>query len=261
MPAIPVNEMSRRRDRILELVAERGHVVIAELATELAVSEMTIRRDVAQLDQDERLVSFFGGVRSTQFDAYPGAFGVRAQDQSGVKNRIAQKAIEFIAEDSVIALDAGSTVALLAQKLVRRKNLRVVSASVPAITILAEADGVELLGLGGTLRRGSQSFTGPSVVAAVRELQIDTFFLGAAGLSERGAFDVTDLDAVGKRELIGVSSQVVAMADAEKFGRRAMSRIGEWSSIDVLITDDRITDDMRQTLVEAGVKVICVPSH
>lgn len=252
--------ISRRRSLVVQMVKERGHVVVSELAAELGVSEMTIRRDVAQLAEDGRVVSYYGGVGPAHMDGPPGPFEKRLKADAAVKERISEHAADFVMDGSVIALDAGTTAAGLATRLAGRAGLRLVTASVPVISALAEADGIEIVALGGTLRRETQSFTGPSVVSAARDLQIETFFLGASGLSHRGAFDITDLDAVVKRELIQVSTKIVLMADASKFERRAMSRICGWDAVDVLITDDRIDSETRALLNEFDVDVVTVSS-
>lgn len=236
-------------------------MVIAELALELGVSEMTVRRDVAHLAAEQRVVAFHGGVRSAQLDMLPGPFGDRFGEESVAKTLIAQRAAELVSDGDVIAIDAGSTAAKLAQHLTARAGLRVVTASVPVITAFVESDAIELVALGGTLRRETQSFTGPSVVAAAIELQVETYFLGAAALSPRGAFDVTDIDAVVTREFTRVATRVIALVDSTKFGKRAMSRICGWDSIDVLITDDRI-DDVSLAMVRGNdVEVILVAAE
>jgi DeoR/GlpR family transcriptional regulator of sugar metabolism len=247
-----------RRDLIVGIVRERGHVVIAELAAELGVSEMTVRRDVAQLSDEERVISFYGGVRSPQLELVPNPFLQRAEQESAAKTRIAERAAQFVAEGSVIAIDAGSTAAKLAEQLTDRGGLRVVTASVPVITAFMEKGTADLVALGGTLRREMQSFIGPSAVAAAHDLQVETYFLGASALSERGLFDITNLDSTVKRELIDVSQRVIAIADSTKFGRRAMSRTCTWQAVHTLVTDDRIDSSSLGMLRDQGVEVVVV---
>lgn len=257
IPATPTPVVARRNS-VARLVGERGHVVIADLAAELGVSEMTVRRDVAHLAAEQRVIPFHGGVRSPQPDMLAGSLGVRLGKEAITKTRIAQRAAELVSDGDVIAIDAGSTAAKLAQQLTGRAGLRVVTASVPVITAFLDADAVELIALGGALRRETQSFTGPSVVAAALELQVETYFLGAAALSPRGAFDVTDIDAVVKREFARVATRVISLADSTKFAKRAMSRICGWDAIDVLITDDRIDEESLAMLRGNDVDVILV---
>lgn len=252
---VPASGIARRREQLVRIVTERGHVVIADLAVALRVSEMTVRRDVALLADDGRVVSYYGGVRPVDSAGSPRPMAVRFAEESRAKQNIAIRAAQYVADDAVIALDAGSTVALLAEQLVGRSGLRVITASVPVITAFADADGVDLVALGGTLRRDTQSFIGPSVSAAARELQASTYFLAAAGLSPRGVFDITDLDAVVKRELVQVSTRVIAVADSTKFAKRAMSRICGWDAIDVLITDDRIDQPSLDMLRDLDIDV------
>ncbi len=257
-PATPANVVARR-EQLVQIVGKRRHVVVAELAVALGVSEMTVRRDIASLADERRVVSFYGGVRSPEITGHPRTLAARFHDEAAAKALIAARAAEYSTGGGAVALDAGSTTALLAQQLFGRSGLRVVTASVPVISALADAPEVDVVVLGGTLRRDTQSFIGPTVSLMAQNLQVETYFMGAAGLSERGAFDITDLDAVAKRELILVSNRVIALADSTKFAKRAMSRICEWEAIDTLITDDRIDSASLTMLREHGVEVDVVP--
>ncbi|MCU1569947.1 MAG: DeoR/GlpR transcriptional regulator [Naasia sp.] len=252
--------VAARRDLVVRIVGERGHMVIAELAVELGVSEMTVRRDVVELASQGRVISYYGGVRAPQLQTVPGPYGRRLTEEPLAKVRIARRAAELVPDGAVIAVDAGSTAAKLAQQLTDRSRLRVVTASVPVIDAFMGGGTVEVVALGGTLRREMQSFCGPGAVAAARELQVETYFLGASALSERGVFDITDLDTALKRELIAVSGRVVALADSTKFRRRAMSRTCGWQSVDVLVTDDRIDSEWLAVLQDENVEVMLVPS-
>ncbi len=252
--------MAARRERVARVVGERGHIVIAELALELGVSEMTVRRDVAQLEQDGRVVSFYGGVRAAHNDNRPGPFAQRASQEQRAKVRIARRAAELVGEETAIAIDAGSTGAKLALELTSANRLRVVTASVPVITAFLDAHAAEVVALGGTLRRDAQSFFGPSTVAAASNLQVDTYFMGAGAASERGVFVSLDGDAQLKRQLMAVASRVVLLCDSTKFSMRAMTRVCGWDAIDVIVTDDRIDDDTLAMVRAAGVEMLVVPA-
>jgi DeoR family transcriptional regulator of aga operon len=175
-----------RRASILEMIDTQGYCTITELSEAFGVSEMTVRRDIAKLAEERGLRSVHGGVTSLAPAAlYGSSFLLRSDKRAEIKRQIAAAAVEFIAPSGIIAIDAGTTAADL-------------------IAVASSAD-VEVIGLGGTFHFESQSFSGPTTVRSIADLQIGTFFLGASGVNERGVFCGNDFDAVTKRALIEVS--------------------------------------------------------
>lgn len=251
-----------RRDEIVTIVEQREYCVIADLAVMFGVSPMTIRRDLARLAQEHKVLLAHGVVRSIERRSPRiGDFSKRALTRRVEKTQIAQRALDFVKPRAVIALDAGSTVVEMARSFPLTADARVVTGSLAVIEALLGHKKVEITTLGGMLRRETRSFVGSSAVAAVAQLRFRTLFLGAASLSARGAFDVTDLDASVSRAMVQVADQVVVLADSSKFDQSAMSRICDWRSVDVLITDDGIRPADRQELAAQGVEIVAVPAR
>jgi DeoR family transcriptional regulator, aga operon transcriptional repressor len=246
-----------RRDRIVQFVGDQGYCTITELSTLFSVSEMTIRRDVARLVEQGKLRGFHGGVGSMA-PQVGRDYGERDMTMSEAKHAIAERAATMVESGANIALDAGTTAAHLASFLPRDRGISVVTNSLPAVTVLAQGGGFEVNCLGGVLHPESLSFAGPATLAAVENLQIETLFLAASSLSERGAFCATGFDAITKRALIAVSSKVVLISDSSKYSASAMVRVCGWDAIDVFVTDDSLPHDQRQFLEQGGVDVIIV---
>jgi DeoR/GlpR family transcriptional regulator of sugar metabolism len=246
-----------RRDRIVQFVVDQGYCTITELSRRFAVSEMTIRRDVARLSGDGRLRGFHGGVGSmTQQETLGRDYGERNVSMADAKHAIATRAVEMVADGAILGLDAGTTVAQLAALLPRDRGISVVTNSFPAVSVLVPGGGIEVNCLGGVLHPVSLSFAGPATLAAIENLQIETTFLAASSLSERGVFCATGFDAITKRALIGASSRVILISDSSKYKASAMAKVCAWDAIDVFICDDGLSEEQRACSEQLGVEVL-----
>lgn len=248
-----------RREKLVQYIADQGYCTIAALSEALGVSEMTIRRDVTRLAESGRVRSFRGGVgAAVRQDAVGSDYALRDRKMSTAKRAIAHAAIDLIAPGSAIALDAGTTTSQVAEMMPADRKLQVVTHSLPAVSALVGNPGVEIICLGGILHPESLSFDGPATLAAIEALQIETLFLAASGISERGAFCGNGFDAITKRALIDVATSVVLLADSSKFDITAMVRICGWDVIDSVVIDDGVTADQMRMFEQHGVRVEAV---
>lgn len=247
-----------RRDRLTQFVAERGYCTIAELSEFFAVSEMTIRRDVLRLVEQGKVRSFRGAVGAvSRSDDGQSALADFPDIMMGdAKRAIARRAVAMVTPGSIIAIDAGTTTNQVAAHLGVDRGVKVVTHSFPVAATLAGNPGVELNLLGGVLNRDSMSFIGPSVLDAISSVQVQTLFLSAGGVNERGAFCSGSFAKITKRALIDVSEQVVLLADSTKFYSPAMIKICDWSDIDAIIVDDRISEEQQRMLEQQDVGLV-----
>lgn len=240
-----------RRDRLVQFVTEQGYCTILELSQAFGVSEMTIRRDVARLVTEGRVRGFHGGASSlSPLDMLGTDYRARDLRMTEAKRAIAARALECVTAKSVIGLDAGTTCTQLAAILPSDQHVMVISSSLAVVSSLATNAGVEVTCLGGTLHPESLSFSGPSTLAAISNLHIETLFLAASGLNVRGVFCGNGFDAITKRALIDVSDTVVLIADSSKFTTSAMVRTCGWDAIDRLIVDSDLRDADEQMLAQ-----------
>jgi DeoR family fructose operon transcriptional repressor len=223
-----------RRQQLLDRLAASGYVGSAEVAAELGVSEMTIRRDLQRLADDgiARRVpggASLPGVRTAE------TFEIRSGSARSVKRGLAKAAVGLLGDAGTVALDAGTTVAELADLL--PEGVGVVSHSLPVVTACAAAGGREVVALGGFYEPSTRSFTGPTTWNAVRELTVDVAVLSCTALDDRGVYSASPVDAEIKRALIEVADRVVVLADRDKVGGRAAVRFASPESVDVVVTD------------------------
>ena len=263
---------SQRRSEILERVRRTGSVRVAELAAELAVSEMTIRRDLDVLDERGLLAKVHGGATTAgPGSAHEPSFAAKSVRQRAEKAAIARRAASFARPGAAVALSAGTTTAGLAGLLRDVPDLTVVTNSIPVADALRRDNhgeppdgGVVLLEsapqvvLTGGVRTRSDALVGPLTVAAIGSLHCDVLFLGVHGMSQRAGFTTPNLmEAETNRALVASAGRLVVLADHTKWDTVGISTMAALRDADVLITDSGLPDAARDILAaEVGELII-----
>ncbi|MBB4123352.1 DeoR/GlpR family DNA-binding transcription regulator [Martelella radicis] len=254
-----------RHARILDVLAEFGALSVSDVAGQLNVSEMTIRRDLAELEKEGKLARTHGGaVRSDQAAdpapapaaALPGepSFQLRAVKNGLAKQAIAAEAETLSAGARTIALDVGTTTLLLARRLQDRQHTKIFTSSVRNAFFLGEGLA-EVYLPGGRMRGDEMSISGPSAIAEFEALWFDIAFIGISGLTEQGIYDYSFDDAEMKRVFLARSTRKVVLCDASKFSCMSLVHVADLQQFDVLITDAEPPADIAKALSKAEVEV------
>lgn len=249
-----------RRDLIVAMVSEAGFCTTAELAKALGVSEMTVRRDAGILEREARLRTVHGGVSalSGMASVMGRDYSLRAESHAAAKHAIAAEALKRLGNASVVAFDAGTTVAAVAPQFAPRTPTTVVTHSLAAINGLNGRERLTINAVGGVLHSSSQSFSGPVTVQTIGNLRVDVVLLGASGLGARGLFCGNEYDAETKRAFLEVSARVIMLSDSSKFSASAMVRACPLEGIHEAIIDDGVTDEQLAILRDAGIETTVV---
>lgn len=230
-----------RHAELLKILSLLRNVSVGDFAQRLDVSEVTIRKDLALLEEMGCLIRTRGGARIAEDTRLLKTIDIRMQEQVDVKRAIARKARELVREGETIYLDAGSTCLLLGKEITDM-NLRVVTNSIDVMIALGACPGIALSSLGGSYRREAGSFVGPMAIEALKTLQIETCFLGTTGFSSRGVFSSQNLiESQLKQKVLEASGRHIILADSSKFGRQAFSVFARAGDVDVLVTDRGFT--------------------
>jgi DeoR family transcriptional regulator, aga operon transcriptional repressor len=246
-----------RRRRIRGLLEEREQVTVAELVRKFAVSAVTIRSDLAALDEIGVLVRVHGGALPRS-DADELPIDIKQSMHRAEKVRIAAAAVEQIRNGETIILDSGTTTAEIARQLrgLKLESLNVITNALNIAVLLAVAPFVNLVIPGGVLRRRSWSLSGPQAEKAIRELQADVLFLGVDSLDpEVGLMTPYLLEAQLNAQMIGIARKVVAVTDSSKLLRRNLSVISPVEQVDLLITDRKADAQCIAAIRARGVQV------
>jgi DeoR/GlpR family transcriptional regulator of sugar metabolism len=249
---------TERLRQITEATKDAGQLSTGELSELTGVSEMTIRRDLEILADQGVLERYRGGARSLLLRGEEPPFAMRAHDGLDVKQRIAAKVAELIADGESVVLDSGTTCLEVARALEPRR-LTVMPLSLHAANALTGAPQLKLLLPGGEPRPGELALTGPLTEASLAALRFDTAIIGCCGLSVADGLTAYDLaDAAIKRAAISAARRVIAVADGGKFSRTALAFVVPATSLDAVVTDDDAPDDDVAALTAAGVTVLRV---
>lgn len=250
-----------RRHRILERVADQQTIHIGELAQELGVSEMTIRRDVLRLERDGFLRRTYGGATAHLTRPLELAFNARALQHAAAKRQIGMMAARLVEDASTLFVGIGTTAEQFARFLPRRDNLTVITGSLPIASMLGTRP-IRVVILGGTVHQDELSCTGPTALQAVSRYHADVAVLGAAGLSARhGITELDEEDAEIHRLMIERSNALIAIADGSKLGTVTMAAVAPASAITTLVTDDAAPLDELESLGKLGVRVVTASSR
>jgi DeoR/GlpR family transcriptional regulator of sugar metabolism len=246
---------SVRRAAIRDLLQTRP-VGVDELAVRFGVTASTIRRDLATLTESGAIVRTYGGALAAGAEEQP--LHERETLAAIEKAAIAREAERHVQPGQLLLLDAGTTVGALAARLARWTGISVASTGLTTVNALADAEGVELIALGGVVRHISQGMVGPLAEAALAVLTADAVFMSADGVTaERGVCEASAEQCAVKSRMITQAADVYVLADSSKLGRASShwwTRLPErWT----LITDAGATAEQLTPFEQApGVTVV-----
>lgn len=244
----------QRHELILRSLREGGPAAVGVLAERLGVSPATVRRDLVQLDQEGRLTRVYGGAMSAADSDEP--FAQVATVRVLEKDVVAARCAELIKDGDTVLLDIGTTAHRLARQL-HGRTLTVVTSSLAVYEELIDDQDIQLLLLGGVVRRSYRSLVGFMTEDALRQIHADRLFLGTSGVRPDGqVMDTTVVEVSIKRAMIAAAEQVVLLADAGKFPGTGIARVCGPQELHTVVTNGPADPRTRSALLEAGVEVI-----
>lgn len=245
----------QRDQRIVQELRTRGPATVTHLARELGVSPSTVRRDLRRLDHDGELRRVYGGA-SIQPGPAEKSFPESLETQRAVKEAVAGMAATLVRDDEVILLDIGTTTMHLARRLHGRR-LTVITSSLAVLDELRDDPGIQLVVLGGVVRRHYRSMVGLLTEQALRAVCADRLFLGCTGIRRNGdVLDDTSIETPLKQAMIHASESVVLLGRSGKFPGTGAVRVCPGDDIDVLITDERSDQQTLNRFRETGSEVM-----
>ncbi|MBN9985411.1 DeoR/GlpR transcriptional regulator [Rhizobium laguerreae] len=259
-----------RHARILQTLALKGAVSVSDVASQLAVSEMTVRRDLIELEKDGRLVRTHGGaVRSGKafepianeaVDREEPTFESRLTRNAAAKRTIAMAAAGVAAGARTLALDVGTTTYLLSGLLLNQPHTKIFTNGVRNAMQLGTGFG-EVYLPGGRMRGEEMAISSQSAVSQFEELWFDIAFVGVSGITAQGIYDYSFEDTDMKRVYLRRATQKVVLCDSTKFKRMSLVHIAPLQQFDMLITDAMPPADLADALAAAGVDVRIAPEE
>jgi DeoR/GlpR family transcriptional regulator of sugar metabolism len=246
----------QRQSQIIQFIQQRLSVSVNELSEQFGVSAMTIRRDLNALEKRGLVVRVHGGVILPKVPV-----SLREDERAAMnmthKAAIAEAASRMVKDGQTIFIDAGTTTVELANRLKDHRGLTVVTNSVKILYKLADSPGINLIGLGGAVFGGAWSFVGPLAETAIRHFHSDLAFLGITSISlKHGLTEVNYFEGDIKSLIIKQSQRMVLLADSSKFEKISPHSVAPLSEIDVIITDDKLPEELAAAYRQTGIEVI-----
>ena len=251
-----------RQNAIRDILHREKAVSIAALSSRFDTSTASIRRDLEKLERQGLVKRSYGGAVLIDGVREEIPLTIREVAQKEAKQRIAETAARFIADQDTVFLDSSSTTKELTGFLSGRKNLTVITNGIRAMTDLSQLDNVEVYGIPGKLRKPSLSMVGNQAETNVTNYWGAKLFFSCTGMwINHGAMDYSDAEAEVRKKMMSVSQEVILLCDHTKFDRPAFYKICPFSRIHILITDQKLSPLWEAQLQQSGVEIVYAGQH
>ncbi|MBO9607443.1 MAG: DeoR/GlpR transcriptional regulator [Paenibacillaceae bacterium] len=251
----------QRKQALLDYLAQSGAATMKQLSEHFGVSEMTVRRDLNALEQENRVQRSHGGAVYLQHEASKDEPDAAAKSRRNreIKNRLAAYAAErFVRDGEVLILENGTTVSGMTTFLGAYAELTVLTNGLDTSSLFRPlvTERRTLISCGGMLRNVSGTFVGPVAEEFFARYHADTVFLSALGYTHEDGFtDPNLLDTQVKKAMIRAAGKVVMLLDASKIGNRSFTTIAHAAEVDIVVTDSNIHAEDKEKLENSGVEL------
>jgi DeoR/GlpR family transcriptional regulator of sugar metabolism len=245
--------LNERQTKILSLLSRDELTSVNELAKKLNVSSVTIRQDLNFLESEGLLRRIHGGAVLEDADDLTNRLGFNYEK----KLRIARKAAELVNDGETILIESGSTNALLARELVKKKNVTIITTNLYIARQLRKNEQTNIILLGGQYQHGSESLIGKITKVCLDQINFDKAFIGIDGYTTKAGFTLRDLfRAEISSYIVKKSDDVIIISDSTKFGKTELTNICYTADIKFIATDTDLEQQYIDEFKISGVKLL-----
>ena len=246
-----------RQKQILSLLLQQGRLSVTEIVTQFSISEATARRDLESLASQGKAQRVHGGVIAVEQAPPELPILERENEQAEEKARIGRAAAGLVANHETVFLGSGTTVLEIARNLRDRRDLTVITNSLPVLNMLAGRKEITVVSLGGMLRESELSFIGHITEQALVEVRADKVFVGTRGVSlEHGLTNDYLQETLTDRAILKSGHEVIIVADHTKINRVATVLLAPLSQMNTFVTDSNADKKFVQALKRQGIQVL-----
>ncbi|WP_219836889.1 DeoR/GlpR family DNA-binding transcription regulator [Paenibacillus sp. R14(2021)] len=245
---------------ILAELHAKGRVTVNELAEQLNVSKVTIRRDLDTLSRENKLLIVHGGGIKPNFTLYEAPYSQRNAMNIEQKQRVGMKAVELINDYDVIALGVGTTTIQIANHLFNKKNLTIIIGCIQVLNSLIERKKSgyftgKLIFLGGEIDTDQMFASGSMTIELLEKFHIDKAFIGANGYSITDGITTYDIDEGNfLKKMLQRSNKVHVVIDHSKIDVKSMYKYADYNEIDCVICNEDPPMDWKEKLASANIE-------
>jgi DeoR family transcriptional regulator, aga operon transcriptional repressor len=250
-------QIAERHNFILQELERRGAVSVAALSEAMGVTAVTVRKDLKALEEKGALLRSHGGASRPATYVNDRPIGEKMQVRVREKQQIATAAVQLLQPEEAIIIGSGTTVRAFAKAIPQHLPLTVLTSAMNVTLSLIEHPKVEIVQLGGVVRKSSRSVVGHYSETMLADFACSKLFLSVDGVSpDFGLTTSNMMEAHLNAQMIKAVPQVVLLADSSKFGKKGFGRIGDLQEVHTIITDQGLADSYRQQIDEMGIKLI-----
>ncbi len=251
-------KMSQRQrlDAIREEMLKADEISIEQLAAGCHVSGMTIRRDLENLEAAGDIIRTYGGAALARRLTFEFSFRDKQNKSFEQKHLIAEHAVRHVRDGQVVMLDTGTTTLQIAEQLIGKRSVTIITTSLAIVSKVQFAQGIQVVLLGGFLRRGSPDMHGPLTEQNVELFKTSVAFMGADAIDDAGNTYTHDLQVVNlDRKMAANAEKVIVVVDSSKFGHTAMCKVFAPGDYDLIITDSRVNKTFVKQLTRRKIEI------
>ena len=249
-----------RYQKIQEIIYNDGKADVEELAKKFGVSEITIRRYLNTMVQKGLIERTHGGaILAKDRNLLQSPILMRLYEQVEEKRAIARAVVKMLKRNEKIYIAAGTTTYWVAKAITDRSGLTVITNSLPVANLISSSKELEVIVVGGFIRRNEYSLIGHFAENMLRDLRLDKVIMGIGGIHpEYGLTNEYIQEVMMDRSYMNISDNIIVVADHTKIGRVCASRTADVTAARIVITYQLAPQDMVERIRQCGVEVIMV---
>lgn len=246
-----------RQKQIFSLLTKQGRLSVTEIVEQFEISEATARRDLESLASQGKVQRVHGGAIAVEQAPPELPILQREGEQADEKALIGRAAAELVVDGETVFLSSGTTILEVAKNLRERKNLTVITNSLPVLNALAGIKEITVVSLGGQLRDSELSFIGHITEQALAELRVDKVIMGTRGVSlEHGLTNDYLQETLTDRAILKIGREVIVAADHTKVNRVSTALLAPLDAVYTFVTDSKTDKKFVQALKKQGIVVV-----
>ncbi len=254
--------IAERYKYIQEQLNKHGYIRVADIANELNVTKATIRKDLRFLESQKVLYRTHGRATAANPHVMDISVQVKSHINTELKRIIAREAAKLIADNDSIIVASGSTLYAFAEQIATDSHLNVVTPDLRVAVLLNENEKIDVIQLGGKIYKNTLSVRGEMAATELKDIRCSKVFFGSDGIDDETGITCSTLEEARlTNDMMEAASQTVLLVDSTKFGRRGFAKICPLDRIDIIVTDDGISEQAREYIEEAGVDLIIAKTN
>ncbi len=254
-----MRNIAQRHKIILTELEKEGYLRVHDMSERLGVSEVTVRKDLKDLEDRRLLIRSHGSASQMSSLISDRHIDEKEKVQVNEKLRIAKAARMLLVKNDRVIIASGTTLLVFAQQIDITEPLTVITPSVKISLILSYKPNIDIIQLGGSMRKSSASVIGPYAETLLGEMMCSKLFIGVDGIDLDFGLTTSNIaEAHLNQYMINASQEVIVLADSTKFGKRGFGKICNLNQIHRIITDRDAPGNIIQVMREKGIEVTLV---